>query len=230
MNKLNDQPFLELSDFLDLAEGKVSGLMKKELQNPIERMLFKLTAPRVTLDRLSAASNVFSTTGWRFKEGSGLYFLARVKEQSMRIKLELCMRMLGESGLGGERSVGYGCFAYDVTEVGSNDTWSDLFKAKAEEETVYCALSFVSPSEGEEGMALSYRLIERKGWIFSRSSNVQLKRRACSMFAEGSLFGMPVRGSIVDVTPSDFADHRVYRYGLGMMVEMKQADGHPAYR
>jgi CRISPR-associated protein Csm4 len=229
MNKLKDQPFLDLYDFLDLAEGRVGGLLKKDLQNPLDDIAFRLTAPRVTLDRLSATSNLFDTTGWRFKDGGGLYFLAIMEKPEIRSKFEFCVRMLGESGLGGERSVGYGVFDCDITGVGRNDDWSKLFDTSNDEKAAYCTLSLVCPSEEEKRNTLSYKLIARRGWIFSRSSNVQLKRRECRMFAEGSLFSKPMPGYVPNVTPDEFTDHQVYRYGLGMMIAMRQPDGRSTF-
>lgn len=220
IDKLKDQPFLELYDFLDLAEGNVRGISKKELQNPVENMLFRLTAPRVTLDRLTAASNLFETTAWRFKEGSGLYFLLKCNKPNSRSKVEVCLKMLCGSGLGGERSVGYGLFEYEIAEIGKDDVWSSLFQVRKSENKIYCTLSLVCPQKEEAQNAVSYSLMTRKGWIFSRSSNIQMKRRACRMFREGSLFSELITGQIAKVTPGEFTDHVVWRYGLGMMVTM----------
>jgi CRISPR/Cas system CSM-associated protein Csm4 (group 5 of RAMP superfamily) len=48
---------------------------------------------------------------------------------------------------------------------------------------------------------------------------MQMKRRECKMFSEGSLFESSIKGCVADVTPSVFRqEHNVYRYGLGMMV------------
>lgn len=220
MEKLKDVPFLELYDFLDLAEGNYKGLLKKELKNPADEIMFSLRVPRVTIDRMSASTNIFESSGWLFKDGGGLYFLVELKDETFRDKFELCIRLLGHSGLGADRSIGYGLFESEIEEVDKDGSWSELFRTRAEDKTAYCSLSLVCPSKEDEKAALSYRLLTRRGWIFSRSSTVQMKRRACKMLAEGSLFHEPIKGQIADVTPIEFKDHRVYRYGLGMMAEV----------
>ena len=42
------------------------------------------------------------------------------------------------------------------------------------------------------------------------------------MFSEGSLFAEPVAGGVADVTPDEFKDHRIYRYGIGMFVALQK--------
>lgn len=220
MEKLKDVPFLELYDFLDLAGGNYKGILKKELRNPIDEIMFNHTVPRVTIDRMSASTNIFESSGWLFKDGGGLYFLVEINDETFRDKFELCIRLLSHSGLGADRSIGYGLFESEIENIDMGRAWTDLFRKRDGEKTAYCALSLIYPSREEAKAALSYRVFTRRGWIFSRSSTVQMKRRACKMLAEGSLFHEPIKGQIADVTPTEFSDHRIYRYGLGMMVEV----------
>jgi CRISPR-associated protein Csm4 len=222
MEKLRDAPFLELYDFLDLAQGNDKGILKKELKNPVDEMMFSLTVPRVSIDRMSAATNIFESSGWLFKDGGGLYFLAELKDEAFKDKFELCMRLLGQSGLGADRSIGYGLFESEIESIDTGGAWTDLFRKRHGEKTAYCTLSLIYPSKEEAKEALLYKAFTRRGWIFSRSSTVQMKRRVCKMLAEGSLFRAPIKGQIADVTPSEFqTEHTVYRYGLGMMVHLK---------
>jgi CRISPR-associated protein Csm4 len=220
MEKLRDAPFLELYDFLDLANGNDKGILKKELNNPVDDMMFSLTVPRVSIDRISAATNIFESSGWFFKDGGGLYFLVELIDETISDKFALCMRLLGQSGLGADRSIGCGLFESEIENIDAGGPWTDLFGKRDGEKTAHCALSLICPSKEEAKEALSYRLLTRKGWIFSRSSTVQMKRRACKMLAEGSLLRKPINGGVASVTPMDFIDHRVYRYGIGMMVKI----------
>lgn len=222
MEKLKDVPFLELYDFLDLAGGNDKVILKKELKNPVDEIMFSLRVPRVSIDRMSASTNIFESSGWLFKKGGGLYFLVELKDETFRDRFELCMKMLGHSGLGADRSIGYGHFESEIENIDTGGAWADLFRAREGEKTAFCTLSLTYPSSEEAKEAFSYEVLTRRGWIFSRSSSVQLKRRACKMFAEGSLFKASIKGQIdVDVTPSEFTDHKIYRYGLGMMVHLK---------
>jgi len=222
MEKMKDVPFLQLYDFLDLAEGNYKAILKKELKNPVDEMMFIHTVPRVSIDRISTSTNIYDSTGWLFNDGSGLYFLVDLKDAAFRDKFELCMRLLSQSGLGADRSIGYGLFESEIEEVDTSGAWTELFRTRdTEGKTAYFTLSLTYPFKEEAKDAISYRLLTRRGWIFSKSSTVQMKRRACKMFAEGSLFRTPISGHIEDVTPSEFGDHTIYRYGLGMMVYLK---------
>lgn len=218
MEKLKDIPFLELYDFLDLASGNNTRILSKELKNPLDEMLFNQTVPRVTVDRMTAATNIFESSGWVCKDGGGFYFLVALRDEDIRLELELCLKMLGQSGLGADRNVGYGLFESEIENIDNITPWPELFNNREAERTAFCALSLIHPSKEEAKDALSYRLLKRQGWIFSRSSAIQMKRRACMMFAEGSLFRNQIEGQMANVTPSEFNDHQVFRYGLGMMV------------
>lgn len=220
MEKLKDAPFLELYDFLELAKGNNRGILKKELNNPVDDMMFNLTVPRVSIDRISTATNIFESSGWLFKDGGGLYFLVELIDETIRDKVELCIKLLGDSGLGADRSIGCGLFESEIENITVGGPWMDLFGKRDGDKTAHCALSLICPAKEEAKEALSYRRVTRKGWIFSRSSAVQMKRRACKMLAEGSLFKVPIKGQIADVTPSEFTDHKIYRYGRGIMVAL----------
>lgn len=220
MYKLKETPFLELYDFLDLASGNQQSILKKDLINPLENILFQQIAPRVSIDRISAATNVYQVTGWQFKEEGGLYFIIDLHDNALNEKLHLCIKMLGDSGFGGDRSVGYGLFDAEIHPINDAAGWLDLFQKRSGENIVYFTLSLCCPSTEEAKEAVSYQLLSRKSWIFSHSSAKQLKRRECKMIAEGSLFRNLIKGQLVDVTPSEFTEHNVYRYGLGMMIDV----------
>jgi len=221
MEKLKDIPFLELYDFLELAQGNLKSIRKKKLINPLDGLMFNVIAPRVSIDRISATTNIFQTSGWLMKEGGGMYFLIDLKDESLKNDLALCIKMLGESGIGGDRSIGYGIFDAEIEQANNIIGWSELFQKRADESKAFYTLSLCYPSKAEAKEAISYQILSRKGWIFSRSSAKQMKRRGCKMFAEGSLFNNPIKGGVVDVTPSEFhSEHDIFRYGLGMMVEI----------
>ncbi len=221
MEKLKDTSFLELYDFLELAQGNLKSIRKKKLKNPLDGLMLNLVAPRVSIDRISATTNIFQTSCWLIKQGGGMYFLIDLKDESLRKVLALCIKMLGESGIGGDRSVGYGLFDAEIEQANNIIGWSELFQKRAGESKAYYTLSLCHLSKDEAKEAISYQILSRKGWIFSRSSAKQMKRRGCKMFAEGSLFNSPIKGRVVAVTPSEFrSEHDIFRYGLGMMVEI----------
>lgn len=226
MDISKDIPYLELSDFLELANGNRSRLAKIPLKNPVAEFITGLTSPRVTIDRLANVSNPYQLTGWKIAESGGLYFLLNIQDETLKDTLELCVRMLGDAGIGSDRNVGYGTFDPEISPISDNSDWTELFLDRTDEEISYCTLSLCCPANNsgtkenrEAKEAISYGIISRNGWILSNSSFMQMKRRECRMFSEGSLFKSPINGCVADVTPSVFRqEHNVYRYGLGMMV------------
>ncbi|MEW6617936.1 MAG: type III-A CRISPR-associated RAMP protein Csm4 [bacterium] len=223
LEKLKDVPLIKLSDFLELASGNYERIKKKPLKDSVNELMVSFTAPRVTIDRITTSTNIYQTTGWLMNQDCGLYFLIDLKDELLKDKLLLCIRLLGESGIGGDRSIGYGIFDSELIEIDNLPEWSELFQERGGKNTSYYSLSLCYPSNNDEAKeAISYNILSRKGWIFSSSSIKQSKRRECKMFAEGSLFKSPIKGQMAKVAPSRFRqeEHEVYRYGLGMMVEI----------
>jgi CRISPR-associated protein Csm4 len=219
--KLKEIPFLELSDFIDLAHGAFERIGSKPLRNPLPRLMSRFVSPRVTIDRINTSTNIFEERGSMIREGAGLYFLIELKDTALKDKMELCIRLLGESGIGGDRSIGFGQFEPEFVRADDVPDWANLFKQKLDDHTYY-TLSLCCPKDAKEAKeAISYAILPRDGWTFSNSSTKQMKRRTCRMFSEGSLFRRALVGKLADVTPTDFRpEHSVYRYGLGMMIEM----------
>lgn len=223
MTTLENVPFLELDDFIDLAAGNFDKIEKKRLANPLDELLVNLTAPRVTIDRITTSTNIYETTSWFVSKGGGLYLLIDLNDNSFRDVLEVSISLLGEHGLGGDRSTGYGIFVPEIIDISTDQSWLDLFKNRNGESVNYCTLSLCcTPGDSDEAkQAASYQIVTRKGWIISSSSFKQMKRKQCKMFAEGSLFKAPIKGQIVEVTPAEFEpEHDVYRYGLAMTVAL----------
>ncbi len=221
--KLKEIPFLELSDFNNLARGNQERIANKDIINPLPRLINGFISPRVTIDRITKSTNIFEEKGTTIKEGGGLYFLINLKDTTLREKLELCIRLLGESGIGGDRSIGYGHYTAEFKQVDDLTTWTELFETKIADDKYYYTLSLCCPKETEAQHALSYSILSRGGWIFSNSSIKQMKRRKCHMFSEGSLFRQSILGQLLDVTPKDFIEeHKVFRNGLGMMIELAE--------
>jgi CRISPR-associated protein Csm4 len=219
--KLKDVTFLELHDFLELIEGNHEKIRKRTFETKYD-FIIPFTAPRVSIDRITTASNPFYISGWSMKEGGGLYFLVDLKDESVKDELLFCIKMLGEIGIGADKSAGFGAFKAEISQIDNASEWVELFKERNGENTAYYSLSLCCPTDNEEAKeAISYHILSRKGWIYSTSTPKQIKRRECRMFAEGSLFKRLIKGKIADVTPSDFTDHKVYRYGLGMIVMMR---------
>jgi CRISPR-associated protein Csm4 len=179
--------------------------------------------PRVTLDRISSASEIWHFGAICLAAGAGLWFGVDVtpnQEMETLRRLEASLRLLGDHGLGGERSAGHGLFT-----VGQAETVSLPVVAGADH---FVTLAPICPRHAAEAAALTgktaaYDLLARRGWVTSPEAG-NLRRKTVRMFSDGALLtgtGQPRPGHLVDVTPDVLTAHRVYRYGLGFPVGVK---------
>jgi len=169
--------------------------------------------PRVSLDRVSQASGLFFVGETLFSDRAALYFVMECWEQDFPA-LRRAITMLGEEGIGGERSCGYGKF------VPAFDTDFELPRASAG--NAFCILSLFYPKHKKEVVqnTISFRLVPRSGWLESPYCKEGRRHRRVLMFAEGSVFRQKVEGELVDVAPGNFKAHPVYRNGRALGVEV----------
>lgn len=174
-----------------------------------DRLPRKELLPRVALDRESSASQIYHVRRTVFPEGGGLWMLVDVEDERMEARLRRSLHLLGDMGVGGERTMGCGFFEPEFEEAPPDVR--GLLGGKAP----YIAISRVSPEDGEMGMVDRYTLVESRGWMAS-PTGTQRKRKSVWFFAEGSSFEERPTGRLLDVTPDDGPGHSVYRYGYGM--------------
>ncbi|MBI2848719.1 MAG: type III-A CRISPR-associated RAMP protein Csm4 [Chloroflexi bacterium] len=180
----------------------------------------RFVTPRVALDRATSNSQIYHFGQVRFGEDCGLYFIVQVNDEDLQGKLERAIAFLGELGLGGEKSSGYGAFELEGERLQHVDAeWSFL---QREQGSRYINLSLFHPREEEIPRITeesSYQLVERGGWIQSPVVFRQLKRKAVTMLTEGSALPERFQGHLVDVTPAAWdGPHPIYRYGCPLMV------------
>ena len=181
----------------------------------------KATVPRVTLDRVTSASELWHLGETRFAAGAGLWFAAAFNAghgDELRCRFMACLRVLGDTGLGGERGAGRGLF--DVCEPETQSL------PETDPAGRFVTLSPFCPRTADElayatGDDAAYDLIPRRGWVTSPEAG-NLRRKMIWMFAEGSvLTGEPSTrpGRLVNVKP-DVCPHDVWRYGFAFPVGM----------
>ena len=177
--------------------------------------------PRVTVGRAGSASNLFYQGEVRFHDGCGLYILAEYHSDEgdrFRKAVENGLRVLGEQGLGGRRSVGLGRFELEIEE-------NVALAGPGGDDDPHLLLSLYHPTwrEVEAGRleGARYKLILRGGWLLSPDS-AGLRRKGLRMLAEGAIVSGKPTGDIRDVkpTPQDEWEvpHPVYRSGLALSV------------
>lgn len=165
--------------------------------------------PRVVVDRLTNATNIYYTSACRFNEGCGLWFYLDVTEE-LEKEVWAALNLLQDEGLGGERTYGYGNFNFEREEV---------FREKPGPKNLL--LSLCLPASNEEIKKFtSYGLVQRTGYVFSPYHMLQ-KHSVFRMFAEGSIVEGQVEGSIYDDTPEGFTCHKVFKYGKAFLLPLE---------
>ncbi|MCP4538873.1 MAG: type III-A CRISPR-associated RAMP protein Csm4 [Chloroflexi bacterium] len=177
---------------------------------------------RVTVDRVSSASSIYRIGRTVYAPGCGLWFGTQWPSglnSTMQEQLETLLLHLGDRGLGGERSIGYGQFAWET------GTMLDLPEHTPDSPTL--TLSRYLPCKKELPAALqgsaSYRLEAVSGWLNASGHKAQ-RRKQVRMLAEGSVFqpmGAGPWGLLADVRPAGWNDHPIWRYGYACPVSIR---------
>lgn len=195
--------------------------------------------PRVTVDRVTSRSAVYQAGAVRYRRirlnggrqiSAGLWMLVEWLQEPNTAEADGLRRLmiaLGENGLGGERSAGYGLL--DVED-------PEEFPALEVREpgTRWLTLSPYHPRRSEVGLdgvigdGAAYSLLVRRGWVTS-PEGMSLQRPAVRMLGEGSVLhhpesgARPSYGDLADVTPEALTEHRVWRYGIAFPVPVGAA-------
>jgi CRISPR-associated protein Csm4 len=210
-----------------------SGMRAK--QNPLHALRWQKVytqgqVPRVTIDRLTSASNIFHAGRVHFSAECGLWFGVAWLAPQRKVGTETldfeevfhrALTLLGEDGLGGERSVGYGAF-----------TWKQeppFSLPEAQPGAPLLLLSRYHPRERELPQVLTedaaaYALLPKGGWVQSWDDKAQRRKRLW-LLREGSVIQPTVAGpwgDIVDVRPNTGFPHPVWRYGLALGAALKE--------
>lgn len=169
--------------------------------------------PRIRTDQMVGGVNkgdFFYCTDQYFEAGSGLFFLAEFENQTALSKFEAALRLLGDTGVGADRSTGRGCFTFDR---------ADIQLPRQTDSVTWLTLSLYHPTRDEvargvlNGSASRYSLVKRSGSGGSLLVN-RYRRADCWMLAEGAVLPFRVRGDAPRVIKrSELIPHDVYRNG-----------------
>ncbi|OQA15688.1 MAG: hypothetical protein BWY63_02877 [Chloroflexi bacterium ADurb.Bin360] len=176
-------------------------------------------APRVTVDRINTAPNLFQSERVLFNAGCGLWFGA-VGELS---DLPELLTVLGDAGLGGERTAGYGHFT---------TTSTDILDLPDPQECAYL-LSRWHPKDQTEITLLqrpdsAYKIEAVEGWLRTPDPAAAQRRKRIWLVAEGSLIDGNPQGDAADVRPEYDAKsgekipHPIYRSGFAVALNWKK--------
>lgn len=184
------------------------------------------TVPRVTIDRITNQSNIYQVGRTFFAPECGLWLLADIRYYEDR--LDEVLNHLGDTGIGGERSAGYGSFDLYQIPVPKIPSLNNSPQAMT--------LSRYNPTleeleQGVLGEGASYELIDVGGWLSAIGAAGQRRKRVRFIEA-GSILNLrqkpDVRGRLVDVRPPDNVPgtprHPVIRSGIALLVGVGRGD------
>lgn len=199
------------ADQVDLDKRVCQGVLASQHSNLPERLWQEEERPRLAMDRHSNSaleSQIFNFSRIWFHEQGGLYFLVVFNDDASRAQFETVLRILGDSGIGADRSNGNGCFTWQPGNIPGLQLATD---------GPAVALSLVNPEPSDcqtgwlDGSA--YKLVSRGGWV----GGTGIRKQRLRMFTEGSVFNRPLQGRIVDV--SGGLSQAVFRDGRGFFVK-----------
>lgn len=146
-----------------------------------------------------------------FGKEAGLFLLVEWQDNSAKGLFFRSLRLLGDLGIGTDRSVGNGFFTPKTTTLCLN------LPDKADHQ---CSMGLYLPSErelSEEDLEeSSWSLIKRGGYIAGAQDqkHITLRKRSVFMFEEGSIFpNKPLEGKKVNLKPNWEGLHAVWREG-----------------
>lgn len=222
---LKNAPLVDKNTFENWIAGKqlAGSLSSQEWEKQlslIESASSSALMARTRLDRLTNQSQIYFVKTVKFARGhGGLFFLARIDEKISGQFLAV-LKLLGEQGIGGERSLGLGRFEAKIEPLPGR------FFKEPDRPDAFIALSLYHPQESELSLIQSkhahsyYDVIQRGGWVDSPYIHKPLRKRRCRMFREGSVFKHRPIGRIIDVGFAGLP-HSIYRYGLAYSVGIK---------
>jgi CRISPR-associated protein Csm4 len=182
----------------------------------IEKMMWnRREPPQVAVDRNIAFTEIYRVGEIAFHNGSGYYFLCSIQDNDTRQKLSSALRLLGDEGIGGERSTGRGGFSASIGKM--------TIKTPDSEDCILMSLYHPTIDEVGHGVLSSsfYQLLNRRGFIYSDSTR-SLRKKSVRLIEEGSIIrGFKQYGHLVDVTPKEMRAHKVYVNGLAFKVPMR---------
>ena len=206
-----------LSEDSWVVDGESECLMPSSA--PVGSTLFRASVrSSAAIDRAGDSATPHSVACLEFTPGSGLWFLAQFTDDQWINRVEASIRLLADSGFGGERSRGWG--RSEAPEFRDNPAL--LTNTATDAETGHWMLSLFHPasSDAVDWQRGNYSLTTRGGRVESESGWGQMKKNT-RMVAEGSVLvsAAEPKGAAADVAPEGFA-HPVYRAGFGLSLQV----------
>lgn len=159
-----------------------------------------------------------------FEEDCGFYFLASFNDEAIRKQVLAALKILGDMGIGTDRTVGNGLFDFDEITDCSDFTFSISGNVGKQ-----ILLGLYLPTKDElEGIDLylsRWSLLKRGGYMggSNQDSFRHLRKKSIYMFGEGSVFSSEkkLEGKFEDLKPDwDELIHPVWRCGMPLIISI----------
>lgn len=211
LKKLEYVPVDQLTDFVN---GKMD--IEKEQKFFSENFGKSSLEQKVRINRNGEDAEPYSVGTFTFREDSGLYICIGYESESAYYDLSDLLDSLSYSGIGGERSSGFGRFEIKAVAL-PNEMKKRLSESRKYQR--YESLSVSLPEDAELDSVLQgaqFHLIRRGGFAFDNSKANSHKKKDIFLFDAGSTFAELFRGYIADVKTDQ--KHPVYRYALPLFL------------
>jgi CRISPR type III-A-associated RAMP protein Csm4 len=193
------------------VDGASECLLPAGMLPPFEVAMHSAAA----VDRITGRTEPHRTACLEFAPTAGWWGLIEIADASGAVwepRVKSAIRLLADSGFGGERSRGWGRAA----EPQFTDA-AGLFRSEGHP-GAWWLLSLYSPHQSDtvDWSRGDYSTVTRAGWTDSPAGSV--KKKHVRMVEEGSVLMAPsLRGRAVDVAPDGFA-HPAWRSGFALVV------------
>lgn len=228
--RLKNIRYVDLSLWKQLANGETLHLGSRQVQNQFlvssDKTIGKICQSQVS-QRVSVSRDGHSDAepfffDWHYYDSrAGLYSIVDADDATLKTFVEL-FRLLGESGIGTDKSVGGGRFDVELDEF-------EIVEPADADSTML--LSLYIPTEEEFQGLLDdrprYTLLQRGGYMAASSVERfrHLRKKTIYTFGVGSVFQTKKElcGKIVDIAPewNDAEMHPVYRSGKPITIKIK---------
>jgi CRISPR-associated protein Csm4 len=179
--------------------------------------------PKVSVNRLYGDSNNFyfdDITEIKYSElekytvKTFMYF---VYFGEITKEIKAAINMIQDEGIGGKRSRGLGVFEKVEFDESKDKFKEELNRYINNSSKYYINISTVFPKIEEVNEILSYKLENRRGFIFSNGGHAY-RKKSVRIIKEGSIFKAKINGMIEDITPKRFEKHKVWLYGKALLI------------
>ncbi len=225
--------FFNKASFEALISGKLNHLEETDIQyskyyskNKFKNPFKSETVQRVTVSRTyEEDAGTFYTERLFFAENCGLFFLIQFENENFKEKITAALRLLGDNGVGSDKSVGNGQFDFNGLE-----KFEPPFTENA---NCQVSLSLFCPKTGEVQNQdflekSAYSLTKRGGYLANPENfdKTTLRKRSVFMFTEGAVFPSNVKleGDVKDLKPSAAQEHPIWRDGRAIFFPYNLAE------